>query len=438
MLTTPTGIAPAGIDIPSQLSRFDIASRPSVIAAVSGGSDSTALLLLTKDHIGAFAPGTRLVAVTVDHALRPGSGKEARDVAKLCARLGIAHRIETWTGEKPATGIPAAARDARHALLSHAAQTEGTDLVLTGHTADDQAETVLMRQHRSRDDLSGRGLAGIAPATLFDGKVWFARPLLETRRAALRQFLQQQGIGWVEDPTNADMRFERPRQRVALSGSDGEADIAGALEQAGRMARQREHLAGEAARIIRAFADLPAPGLLRLRPEMFDLPDREAVIHVMRLVLAVMGGTTHLPDEARATALVDRLSREEAMRAVLSRALVDRRKTGIFILREGRALPPSEGLANGAIWDGRYRVSSMMQDRSRGAMGQGGGSAPESLLRMAAATRPGPEYTTVPLMAPFARYLPSFDLDPARVMTRLLGAEEVPAPPFRGHIESKA
>src|SRR5690606_29723922 len=141
----------------------------------------------------------------------------------------------------------------------------------------------------------------------------------ETRRAALRQFLQQQGIGWVEDPTNADMRFERPRQRVALSGSDGEADIAGALEQAGRMARKREHLAGEAARIIRAFADLPAPGLLRLRPEMFDRPDREAVIHVMRLVLAVMGGTTHLPDEARATALGDRLSREEAMRAVLSR-----------------------------------------------------------------------------------------------------------------------
>ncbi|MBX3584002.1 MAG: tRNA lysidine(34) synthetase TilS [Rhizobiaceae bacterium] len=433
-------MTPKGIDIPTQLSRLDIASRRSVIAAVSGGSDSTALLLLTKDHISAVAPGARLVAVTVDHALRAGSDSEAQDVARLCARLGIAHRIETWTGEKPATGIPAAAREARHALLSRAAQDEGTDLVLTGHTANDQAETVLMRQERSSGDLSGRGLAGIAPATLFEGKVWFARPLLETPRAALRGFLQLRGVGWVDDPTNIDMRFERPRQRAAMSGSAGDAGFVAALEQARRMAMQRADVAAKAARIIDSFAQLPAPGLLRLDAEMFDLSEKQAVVYALRLLLAVMGGTTHLPDQERAAALVDRLSREESMRAVLSRALADRRKAGIFVLREARDLPASEGFADGATWDGRYRLTSMTPDCSRIATGHGGSLAPESLLRKAAAGQPrlGPGLAAVPLLAPFARYLPSFDLEPARAIARLLGAVEVPAPPFHGHIESKA
>jgi tRNA(Ile)-lysidine synthase len=442
VLTAPQGIDPLGLFLP-----FDLASRPRVIAAVSGGSDSTALLLLLKQHLDRFLPKTRLFAVTIDHALRPESADEAATVAKLCAGFGIAHRTLTWTGDKPATGLAAAAREARHKLLAEAAAAEKTDLVLTGHTANDQAETVLMRQARGDAHDAGRGIAGIAPATLFDGRVWFARPLLGIRRETLRAFLRQNQVGWIEDPSNVNQRYERPRVRKKLREADGEAAIATALKVAAEAARQRKLLGEAVAELIRDHADCPAPGLLRLQPGFFQAKHADAAIYALRTLLAVTGGTLHLPDQARAAALYTRLAAGEPVRAVLSRTLVDQRKAGVFLLREARGLPDSEMLQEGLVWDGRYRIvapspgvrSRRPKSSVRGKQVSDTG-VPESLVRLAAAAQPAlpPNWTAVPILAPWARYLPSFDLAPARAAAELIGAPQVPAPPFHEHNESKA
>lgn len=194
-----------------------------IVIALSGGSDSTALLSLARDAFPARGDGERLVAVTVDHGLRPDSAAEAQRAGELCASLGIAHTVRRWEGEKPMSGLQAAARAARYRLLAEEAA-DGT--VLTGHTLDDQLETVAMRRARG----PGRGLSGIAPATLYEGRTWFVRPLIARRRAELRAHLSASGLSWIEDPSNRDPRFERVRVRENIvADGTGDAEIRAAF-----------------------------------------------------------------------------------------------------------------------------------------------------------------------------------------------------------------
>lgn len=185
---------------------------PSVVLAVSGGPDSVALLWLMARWRRARKTGPVLHAITIDHGLRQESAAEARAVARLAGTLGVPHRTLRWTGDKPKTGLPAAARNARYALLAKAARKVGALHVLTAHTRDDQAETVLMRLARG----SGvAGLAGMSDQTERDG-IRIARPLLQVPKAALVATLDKAGIGYAVDPTNADPHFTRPRLRALM------------------------------------------------------------------------------------------------------------------------------------------------------------------------------------------------------------------------------
>ena len=120
-------------------SAIEFKDGQTVVIAFSGGGDSTALLLLAHQHFSKTGDLTRLLAVTVDHGLRPESAGEAKYAADICADLDIAHRTCVWEGEKPATGLQNAAREARYRLLADAARAAGAEIVLTGHTLDDQA-----------------------------------------------------------------------------------------------------------------------------------------------------------------------------------------------------------------------------------------------------------------------------------------------------------
>jgi tRNA(Ile)-lysidine synthase len=212
----------------------DFKSAPAIVLAVSGGPDSIALMWLAARWRRALVRGPRLIAATVDHGLRAEAATEARDVRRLAGTLDLPHRTLRWTGAKPKTGLPAAARSARYRLLAQVARASGATHIFTAHTRDDQAETLLMRLLRG----SGiAGLAAMAPVTEREG-VLLARPFLHVSKAQLIATLKKAKLGFADDPTNRDPSFTRPRLRALMPALAAEGgDTRNLARLASRLAR---------------------------------------------------------------------------------------------------------------------------------------------------------------------------------------------------------
>lgn len=448
------------MSLDSQKLFSDIDVSHGLVVAISGGSDSLALLLLVDDFLRRQPSPPPLLAVTVDHDLRRQSADEAAHVAAFCQARGIAHRTLIWQGDKPSAGISAAARDARYELLAEAAADFGTNIILTGHTLDDQAETLAMRAARGE----GTGLSGMAAATLFVGKFWIIRPLLAVRRQALRDWLSSRQHDWIDDPSNEDPAYERVRVRKQLD----EAMIATLSGKAHAEGAARTALSEAAAKLVEHYVTRPMPGLYRLERRLFSADSKAAGVLALRALLATIGGTTRLPDMAASEALFLRLAAAKPLRATLSRTLIDARPAGIFLLREARDLPRLVLDGRRVVWDGRVRLEGppgFMVAASGIAMADSvpvnlPANLPQSLIRAALAVEPGlfrhqagaenvmgpvssiaairHGVLATPLVAPFTRFLPGFDLALAGALGRLVEAPLLAASPLKNHIRTEA
>jgi tRNA(Ile)-lysidine synthase len=254
-----------------------------VILAVSGGADSTALMVLAQRWRRRRARGPEFVAATVDHGLRPGSQSEAKAVGALARRLGLKHEILNWRGAKPKTGVEAAARAARYRLLAELARRLGAEAIATAHTMDDQAETVLMRLAAGSGPA---GLAGMRPRDARHGIV-LLRPFLGLRKARLVATLGRAGIAWVDDPMNADPAFARARLRAAGTVLAREGLTAERVARlAERMARYEEAVAAAVEAARARVANPHLPGRLDGRA-LIAAPEEVA----LRLLAAAIVGT---------------------------------------------------------------------------------------------------------------------------------------------------
>jgi len=246
---------------------------PRFAVAVSGGPDSVALMRLAAQ----FRP----LVLTVDHGLRAGSGREVAQVGDWAAALGLTHRILIWAGEKPSRGIQAAARAARYRLLAEACLAEGLSGFMTGHTLDDQIETVAMRRSHGT---GATGAAGIpAQAELPDAPVRLMRPLIGLRKAALVAWLAGQRQDFISDPSNTDPRFERVRLRVA--GADADVGDVTVLQRA-RAAAERAAVAALEG------AEVSAARVLADRSRLREL-DAEGMDAALGALLRLSGGRDH-------------------------------------------------------------------------------------------------------------------------------------------------
>ncbi|MCF1482626.1 tRNA lysidine(34) synthetase TilS [Agrobacterium vitis] len=408
-----------------------------LLVAISGGSDSTGLLVALNEQLQAMPAKTvTLHAATIDHGLRNGSAAEAETVAALCATLGIPHEIRRWTGDKPKTGISAAARAARYRLLAEIAKEIGAAAILTGHTADDQIETIAMREKRSRNPRA-TGLAGMASSVLFENSIWITRPLLRSRRQTIRAFLQDRGHGWVDDPSNDNPAYERARIRANLSTD----------QQPGLPQNERLSLSQRAAALVSTHATMPLPGLVDLDNALFEAP-RAILCHALQALIATVGGQPHGPGQDALVRLIALCEQPPGARLTLGRCLAHRHRHGIYLVREGRNLPhgrvkPGETV----LWDGRWNISNIGRAESPVQPGETktdqtsptlansslpASPLPVSLAALARQSLPGigPNLHATPVIAPYQGFLPGFDWPLAVALAGLFDAPGFLSPCF--------
>ncbi|WP_161973982.1 tRNA lysidine(34) synthetase TilS [Rhizobium deserti] len=401
--------------------------RPArLLIAISGGSDSSGLLSVLLDcHRGESGGNISLFAATVDHGLRPESAQEARAVAELCRSLNVPHLVRRWEGSKPATGVSAAAREARYRLLMEMADEVGATAIVTGHTWDDQRETVAMRAAR-RDGDENLGLAGMAEAVLLDRRRWLLRPFLATQRADIRAALSAKGMAWIDDPSNLDTHYERIRVRQGGRQEAGvePADIA-------RVAERRTRLSGQAAQLLRDHLTLQHCVLAYL-PAAALQGEPDVRRHALATLASFLGGRAHAPGTESMDRIVSVVDDAVPGRVTVGRVIFDRRREGIYLQRECRGLAPAH-VAPGTegLWDGRYRVvngsdqevvigpTPPEREKAQALFAD----VPLSIAMRAMTvmplilTRAAENVANIrfyPVVAPFDRFLSQFDLDLAR------------------------
>lgn len=351
-----TDIVDNGMPDPRVLFK-DVDPGARVIVAVSGGSDSVALLLLASAW--AHFDDVHVQAVTIDHGLRPEAAAEAAYVASLCEGLGIRHVTLAWEGIKPNSGLPEAARLARYQLLEEYAVDAGASYILTGHTADDQVETVYMRLSREQAGGTGRGLSGMAGVTVMPKGVLLLRPLLDVSRQVLRDYLAQNSQSWIEDPSNEDVSYERVRARQFLADKPQHKNNLHIYSKV--MGRLRKHIAGEAANFLRANVSV-LPGLVyKLDLAQFKQTPEPILVHVLQVLLGVVGGGQYLVSASKLRPLLAGIRNpgELSKRQTLANCVLEFKADSILLYREARNLPSFLlGPGDNAVWDGRLHINN--------------------------------------------------------------------------------
>lgn len=349
-----------------------------IAVAVSGGGDSMALLALSADY--GVRRGLRIDALTVDHALRPGSAEEARFVAHTAGALGVRHHALRWEGAKPASNLQAAARAARYGLMRDWRRRAGVGPLLLAHSQDDVAETFLLRLARG----SGvDGLAAMADLVEEDPEaappLTLLRPLLDVSRRTLRATLEARGLGWAEDPSNADLRFDRVKARQALETlATLGLDAHRLARTAANMARARQVLERETDFLLAAAALEDADlGAATLELDALRGAPREIALRAFARALEWVAGAAYPPRLDSLERAFDALLAGGAART-LHGVLIEPSSRGVARLwREASATAPPRPLAEGAtrVWDGRFRVVATRPGLRVGALGANGAAA---------------------------------------------------------------
>ncbi len=352
-------------------------STTPIALGLSGGGDSVALALMVA--VWARAQGRALHLLTVDHQLNPASVKWNQACASFALRLGAIHQVLSWTGSKPATGLPAAARLARHRLLADQAREIGARVILLGHTADDRAEGQSMRQAGSTTpDPREWSPSPVWP----EGRgVFILRPMLDLRRGDLREWLTARAETWIEDPANQNPKFARARARAMI---DPLASV--------------EPQFPDDEVLVALAAQASFTPILALSRDLLRKVNPQAARAFVGIASLCVSGGTRPPRTDKLSHLVAQLVSHGDIVATLAGARIEASQSQVRWLRNPGELirhkvAPLELQPNvPAVWDGRYEITSTRPSKVVALQGHMAGlsaNARQQLRAIPAAARGG-------------------------------------------------
>jgi len=297
---------------------------------VSGGADSLALALLFKQEL----PSYQLIALTVDHGLRPSSKKEADYVAKVMADFDIEHHILTWKGKKPTTGIEEQARLARYRLLGDWCKAHNIHYLAIAHHLFDQAETFLMRLER------GSGLYGLSSMQEISDKngIKILRPLLNTHPQILKDYLRKQNVEWMEDESNQCTDFLRVKMRQFLP----------LLAEKTGITAERLCLAAENLHRTRGFIEGMVNDIICNKVHIwrncgasFDIAEfiswhEELKFYVLSRLISDISGNAYMPEAEPLRALINDMKKADFSGATLGGVYFCKQDLRLWLVKEYR------------------------------------------------------------------------------------------------------
>ncbi|MBR1778495.1 MAG: tRNA lysidine(34) synthetase TilS [Alphaproteobacteria bacterium] len=326
------------------MTAFGLPDGGRIAVAVSGGADSTALCLLTQQFVA--EQNGEMIALIVDHGLRPSSAQQARLTMERLTGRGIHCRLLKWEGKKPAHGIEQAARDARYYLLAEACLAEKCSVLLLGHHRQDQAETFLIRQAHGSGPI---GLAGMSAVRRTDfGRI--LRPLLSIPPADLRAYNHFYEMQWVEDETNLSSDFDRGRLRQALMAEQ----IEEAFQQTLVYGQKRRQIEKEAALFIQSETNVSDRGYLLFSKQAFYSLSEETALFCLGDFLRFTANRPYAPRSESLKKLYEKIMSEGFSGATLGGCRIAAcAKNRLLIWRELSDLPAPEQVGGRTMfrWD---------------------------------------------------------------------------------------
>jgi tRNA(Ile)-lysidine synthase len=332
----------------------------SICVGVSGGRDSMCLLRLLKRWKKLNIEAPKIIAVSIDHALRKESESECKLVKSWCNELGIEHHTLNWEGIKPSTSVQQKAREARYKLLIDFCNQNKIKALVMAHHLEDQVETFFMRLAR------GSGIDGLRSMQYcrVQSGVDIIRPLLSIKKSRLLETLINFDQKWIDDPSNLDERYERVRVRKYIENlNDIDIDLKNISKSITRLTRSQIALELMSLKIFNDISSIDNAGYVSIDNAKLLVCNEEIQLRILQMSLNTVSGNRHI--SLNSLENIIRRIQDSNLNITLSGCRVIKNKKDIVIFRENRNLPriiiaPGDEI----IWDNRFIVNLDKEESS--------------------------------------------------------------------------